>query len=427
MNNGNDVNQRDAENFEASDNESAQQNQFRNDSFTFDDDLNDDGDNTEYPEWHASSQNDNQAAGEETHFENADTQENRQAEQPAEASSAQSNADSNNRQNRFSANNLKNFLKFLVVLVVVGGGIMLATSKGDKGKTGKTGTAESEEEHEIKIGDAESAASSVANIPAFVSAPAAPASDMLPPIVVGGSEPTAAVVPQTPPANAVAVSAPAMPPAPVPASGSQPAANMQAAKENPSNSQVSQPQPLPSNVQPDKTQISSEIIAVLNKNGQPQWDMFFIANGMTDKEMQAAALQAKLEELTGKKYGLFPNDGAVTESGDVQTASTDEMQMSGDTARAVHNGRKNRVANRSRLKAKSKRRGRRNTAADAYTVKRNIPYRVRAVVFGQIWFETKNGARSYVNGDALPNGAVISDINPNTRVIKTSKGSYKIP
>ena len=197
MNNGNDVNQRDAENFEASDNESAQQNQFRNDSFTFDDDLNDDGDNTEYPEWHASSQNDNQAAGEETHFENADTQENRQAEQPAEASSAQSNADSNNRQNRFSANNLKNFLKFLVVLVVVGGGIMLATSKGDKGKTGKTGTAESEEEHEIKIGDAESAASSVANIPAFVSAPAAPASDMLPPIVVGGSEPTAAVVPQT--------------------------------------------------------------------------------------------------------------------------------------------------------------------------------------------------------------------------------------
>jgi len=152
MNNGNDVNQRDAENFEASDNESVQQNQFRNDSFTFDDDLNDDGDNAEYPEWHASSQNDNHAVGEETHFDNENTQENRQAEQSAEASSVESNAESN-RQNRFSANNLKNFLKFLVVLVVVGGGIMLATSKGDKGKTGKTGTAESEEEHEIKIGD----------------------------------------------------------------------------------------------------------------------------------------------------------------------------------------------------------------------------------------------------------------------------------
>ena len=185
MNNGNDVNQRDAENFEASDNESVQQNQFRNDSFTFDDDLNDDGDNAEYPEWHASSQNANHAVGEETHFDNENTQENRQAEQSAEASSVESNAESN-RQNRFSANNLKNFLKFLVVLVVVGGGIMLATSKGDKGKTGKAGTAESEEEHEIKIGDAESAASSVANIPAFVSAPAAPASDMLPPIVDSG-------------------------------------------------------------------------------------------------------------------------------------------------------------------------------------------------------------------------------------------------
>lgn len=197
------------------------------------------------------------------------------------------------------------------------------------------------------------------------------------------------------------------------------------------------------------------------KDGKPLWDNFFLENGMKDKDVQAEALKAKLEELTGKKYGLFPNEAETAATESVPTASEAAVpkddatlyaeglaaqRTNGPTEREAAQYRKQlaaerraerkrqaaekRAARKPRAEVPPPKAGRAKKTIDVDTepkVSRLLPYDVRGIVFGQMWLHTKSGERSYINGDTLPNGAVITDINPNSRIVKTSKGAYKIP
>lgn len=192
-------------------------------------------------------------------------------------------------------------------------------------------------------------------------------------------------------------------------------------------------------------------VSLKDEQGQPKWDFFFAETGLSDKEKQAEALKARLEEITGKKFALFPNDDAASETApqaaknneyegvDIQTHENAPMPIHStnvveNTVKEHKPKRKNKQpihANKpkkthTRQMAKKSGNPKEIGQPDKAAKTANLGYSVKAVVFGKMWLNTANGTQAFVNGDTLPNGAVILDINPNNKIVKTNRGQFKI-
>lgn len=194
-------------------------------------------------------------------------------------------------------------------------------------------------------------------------------------------------------------------------------------------------------------------ISLKDEKGQPKWDFFFAETGLSDKEKQAEALKARLEEITGKKFALFPNDEAATETATQAANDTknDMVDMGIDDtetapipihgSKVVENAakeRKPKPKNRPNAYANKPKKQHKQVAKKSGSNDKeirqpekiakttNLGYSAKAIVFGKMWLNTPYGTQTFVNGDTLPNGAVILDINPNSKIVKTNQGQFKI-